>query len=38
MRCVIIVKATKESEAGAMTSQQVLVRWAASTRHSSKPV
>lgn len=37
MRFMIIIKATKESEAGIMPSQQLLSEMGSSTRHSSKP-
>ena len=38
MRVMVLIKATDESEAGVMPSEQLLTdRWATSTRSSSRP-
>ena len=37
MRVMVLVKATKDSEAGVMPSTELLARWASSTRNWSRP-
>ena len=38
MRFIVIVKASKDSEEGKMPSQEMLAKWASSTRSWQTPV